>query len=165
MLKNNSKYKLNKKQANEMLQNVFKTCDVEPSSDSFDKLILKDFAKTQYVLIARYIAIFFLVICAISPLCIKKDEYFVVMKNNTHKMSVIIEDHELFEDHFTMTLFGDDILYGNIYAYSNENLIFPTKVDIKNSTVTFPYDGNALDIHIPVKSGEELNAILSEKDK
>ncbi len=158
-----NKYKLNKKQANEVLQNVFKTCEVEPNTESFDKLIIKDFTKTQSVLIARYIAIFFLVICAISPLFIKKDEYFAVVSSDTRVLPVIIEDHELYEDHFTMTLFGDNVLFGDIYAFSADKLVFPTNIDIKNKTVTFPYEGKELDIHIPIKGSEELNAVLSEK--
>lgn len=158
-----NKYKLDKKQANEVLQNVFKTCEMEPNTESFDKLIIKDFTKTQSVLIARYIAIFFLMICAISPLFVKKDEYFALVSNESKNLSVIIDNHELFEDHFTMTLFGDNILFGNIYAFTGEELVFPTNIDIKNKTVTFPYEGKELYIHIPVKGGDELNAVVSEK--
>ena len=41
------------------------------------------------------------------------------------------------------------------------NAVFPIKIDQENSMVSFPYNNEALTIHITDKHGHTLDAVLS----
>ncbi|MBR4719997.1 MAG: hypothetical protein IKP31_07135, partial [Lachnospiraceae bacterium] len=98
----------------------------------------------------------------IASLAFVNNDLEVASNNLLNNDRIIIEDHRLYDDHFTLKLEGDDIEYDAIYAMNSEgNAVFPDEIDYENSLVSFPYNSEELTIHISDKQGHTLDAVLS----
>ena len=79
---------------------------------------------------------------------------------------IVIVDHSLYEDHFTLKLAGNDIDYDSIYARDNSGRVFlPSECYTQEVIVTFPYENEGLTIYISDTYGHTLNATLSAYEK
>lgn len=155
-------YNMSRKAANDTLKNVLAACNIESENINFDLLVLKGFAQTNIVDTCKWIAIGFLFLTLIAPLALINNDLKLETNNLLNNDRIIIEDHQLYDDHFTLKLAGEDIDYDAIYAMSGSgNAVFPIKIDQENSMVSFPYNNEALTIHITDKHGHTLDAVLS----
>lgn len=160
--KRSKRYNMSKKAANDTLKNVLAACNIESDNINFDLLLIKSMAQTNYVDACKWIAIGVLFLVLISPLALINNDIKIESKNLLNNDRIIIVDHELDEAGFTIELAGDDIDYAAIYAENAEGHVFlPVSIDETNSLVTFPYNNEALTIHITDKHGHSLNAELS----
>ena len=156
------RYNMSKKAANDTLKNVLAACNMESENINFDLLIVKGFAQTNYVDACKWIAIGFLFLVLISPLALINNEIKIESKNILNQDRIIIEDHMLYEDHFTLKLVGEDIDYDAIYAENTDgSTVLPVNIDESAGFVTFPYNNEALTIHLSDKHGHSLNVSLS----
>lgn len=155
-------YNLDSDAANALLNNVLDSCNIPPSSKTIEEVVLKRELERKPISILKYIAIVFLVLSVLAPLCFNKDPQFSVIEASK---TVAVTSHTLYEDCFVMTLSGDAD-YGNINSRKNDGaLIFPDKIDEASGLVIFPYNGEALNIYIPTKSGGCIQAVLNEIKK
>ena len=163
--KRSKKYNMPKQAAGDVLMNVLEACNVESSNINFDWLLLKGFAQTNLVDSCKWIAIGFLFLVLISPIALMNTQLKVEtgpIANNR----IIIEDHTLYEDHFTLKLAGSNIEYDSIYAkYPDGTVIYPSGYDEEAGTVTFPYEHKGMTIYIPDERGNILSATLSAYEK
>ena len=160
--KRSKHYNMSKKAANDTLKNVLAACNIESDNINFDLLLIKSMAQTNYVDACKWIAIGVLFLVLISPLALINNDIKIESKNLLNNDRIIIVDHELDEAGFTIELAGDDIDYAAIYAENAEGHVFlPVSIDETNSLVTFPYNNEALTIHITDMHGHSLNAELS----
>lgn len=154
-------YSINKKEANEMLQNIFEACDTAPNTVSFDTLLLRTKANTTLVTTCKWIATIFLVLVIFSPLAFHTHEN-VTLTNSEHT-EISVTSHHLYKDHFEMTLSGSDIDYGAIYCKKLDGtVVIPTISSEAEQIVEIPFDGESLNIYIPCTDGRVIQALLSK---
>ena len=152
---------MSKKAANDTLMNVLAACNMESDNINFDLLRLKGFAQTNLVDACKWISVGFLFLVLIAPVAlinndIKIDSHGIVNER------IIIEDHQLYNDHFVLKIVGNDIDYDSIYALNADGMTFlPSSADAETGLVEFPYNNESLTIYISDLSGHTLNATVS----
>lgn len=163
MIRANKKYSMKMKDAGATLQNVFDAVGVQHNTIPFDKIMLRSRAETRTVSGFQYLAMTFLLIVLLSPLLFDRDANFKI-KGSAFGQHVIIVDHQLYDDCFSMKMMGSKIDYANINSVrENGSIIFPKTIDVENGIVVFPYDGSSLSINIPTQDGQVLHAVLAER--
>lgn len=164
--KHGKHYNMPRQAANDTLKNVLAACNIESSNINFDLLVIKGIAQTNIVDACKWIAIGFLFLVLIAPVALINNDIRIQSNNLLNNDRIIIEDHALYSDHFMLKLVGEDIDYNAIYAKTDSgDVVFPSEFDPANGEVTFPYNNEALTIHIADKHGHTLNASLSEYKK
>ncbi len=158
------KYSMDLNTANDILQNVFAAGDVAPNTIPFDKLVLRGMAQTTLVKCCMSVAIGMLVLVLLAPLAFRSSDFKVTDKSALKVFEIM--DHTLYQSEFMLTIKGSNIDYKGIYAKKiDESIVFPLRVRFVNgdTEVTFPYDGDALNLYIPDQNGNVLHAVLSER--
>ncbi len=158
------KYNMDINTANDILQNVFAAERVEPNTVPFDMIVLRGMAQTTLVKICILVATVMLTLVLLAPLAFRTSDFRIDEKNSTHTLHVL--EHQLYETEFVMMIEGTNVNYTKAYALKNDGtVIFPTRIQFVNSNleITFPYDGEALNLYIPDSDGHMLQAILSER--
>lgn len=159
------KYNMPKQAAGDVLMNVLEACNIETPNINFDWLLLKGFAQTDLVDFCKWIAIGFLFLALVSPVALMNSQ-LKIDRAGIAPDKIIIEDHILYNDHFTLKLIGEDIDFEGIYAKTADGrTIVPLGFDRNTGEVTFPYSNEGLTIYISDKHGHTLNATLSAYDK
>ena len=162
MFRRNKIYSINKKAANEALQNVFAACDQTPNTQSLDALLFKNMANTTLVKFGKWMSIALMILVLLCPLV-----FYMEGQNNeggTHKADIVVTNHYLDSENdvFVMELAGNDIYYDGIYAKTESgSVVYPTETD-NNGTVKFHFDGGTLNIYIPDTEGGIVQAVLSK---
>ncbi|MDO4187863.1 MAG: hypothetical protein Q4D29_02635 [Lachnospiraceae bacterium] len=152
-------YNLDKSKANDMLNNILDSCNIPPSSENIETIMMKKKLERKPLVILLHIAVLFLILVVLSPLAFKEDPNFTVIKTSK---TVVVADHVLYDDCFVLTLSGAAD-YKNIHAAKYDGaLIYPDVIDETTGLVIFPYKGDALNIYIPTNSGECIQAVLNE---
>lgn len=155
-----TKHSLDKNQANELLNNVLDSCNIPPSSKTLNETMIQSKLARKPLGILKFVAVIFIILAVISPLFFRKDPDFALVKGAE---TVAVSSHILYDDCFILSLTGDAD-YSNINAKKNDGaIIFPDKIDEATGLVIFPYNGEALNIYIPAKSGGCIQAVLNEK--
>lgn len=158
------KYNMDIDTANDILQNVFAAEKVTPNTIPFDMIVLKGMAQTLLVRVCILIASVMLTLLLLAPLAFRSTSDFKVSEGSAHEISIM--EHQLYETEFIMLIKGKDIDYTKVYARKNDgSVIFPTRIQYVNSNteITFPYDGEALNLYIPDMDGHVLQAVLSQR--
>jgi len=156
----NSKAKLNQDKANEILNNVFDSCNIPPSSKSFEEIMAENYRKRIPLAVYKFIATLFMFAAVLVPFLFKPDPNF---RLTAYDKNVVVTSHNLYDSCFIMTLTGSAD-YDNIYAKKNNGaIIFPEKADESAGLVIFPYDGDDLNIYIHTNNGGCIQAVLAEK--
>ncbi|MCR5687415.1 MAG: hypothetical protein K6G58_05280 [Lachnospiraceae bacterium] len=162
MFRRNKIYSINKKAANEALQNVFAACEQKPNTQSLDALLFKNIANTTLVKTGKWLSITLLLLVLFCPIVFymegKKAE------STPHKTDISVVSHYLDEEteSFVMTVEGSDIYYDGIYAKKEDGtVIYPTETD-GSGTVKFHFAGGTLNIYIPDTEGGVVQAVLSK---
>ena len=157
----NKIYKVDRKAADKMLQNVFASTETKPNSTSFNMILLRTMANTTMIKACRIIATIMLVLVLISPIA------FADGRNVNNKISiptdrVTVLQHHLYEDRFEMILAGDSIDYTGIYCKKLDgSVVIPTKSSEDEHLVVIPFDGDSLNIYITCSDGKVIQALLS----
>ncbi len=162
MFRRNKVYSINKKAANEALQNVFAACEQTPNTQSLDALLFKNIANTTLVKLGKWLSVALLILILLCPLVFytagrQADE-------KMHKTDITVTGHHLDENDqcFVMTLSGTDINYEGIYAKKEDgSVIYPISTD-HNGTVKFHFESGTLNIYIPDTEGGIVQAVLSK---
>ena len=154
------KYSMDLKSANDILQNVLKENNKEPNTVPFDRLVLTNTVNVAFAKIGRIASLCLLVLIALSPLAFRDPGFSV--KNSGLIEKIIVTDHQLYPDRFVLYLKGSNINFGDIYARKSDGtFVFPEAIDEDAGEVTFPFEGQSLNIYIPDINGKVLQAILS----
>ncbi len=162
MFRRNKVYSLNRKAANEALQNVFAACDQTPNTQSLDALLFKNIANTTLVKTGKWMSVALLVLILLSPTV-----FYMAGRNSQkppHKADITVIDHYLDKENdcFVMQLQGTDIDYAAIYAKKeNGDLVYPTETD-PSGIVKFHFESGTLNIFIPDTEGGIVQAVLSK---
>ena len=162
MFRRNKIYSINKKAANEALQNVFAACEQTPNTQSLDALLFKNIANTTLVKLGKWLSIALMLLILMCPLVF----YMAGQDQSTrpHKTDIVVTGHYLDEENkcFVMNISGTDIDYDGIYAKKeNGSVVYPTETD-KNGTVKFHFESGTLNIFIPDTEGGIVQAVLSK---
>ncbi|MCR5301089.1 MAG: hypothetical protein K6E49_01465 [Lachnospiraceae bacterium] len=161
MFKRNKVYSINKKAANETLQNVFAACEQTPNTRSLDALLFKNYANTTLVKTGKWISVALLILILFCPFV-----FYVAgeeKKTEPHESDVKVVQHYLDEenDMFVLHLSGS-VYYEGIYAKGSDGtVIYPAETDV-DGTVKFHFTEGTLNIFIPDTEGGIVQAVLSK---
>lgn len=162
MFRRNKIYSINRKAANEALQNVFAACEQTPNTQSLDALLFKNIANTTLVKTGKWMSIALLLLILMCPTV-----FYMAGKNAKeveHKADIAVVSHHLDTENglFVMELSGSDIYYDGIYAKKDDgSVIHPVETD-ENGTVKFRFESGTLNIFIPDTEGGIVQAVLSK---
>ncbi|MCR5672270.1 MAG: hypothetical protein K6F87_00970 [Lachnospiraceae bacterium] len=162
MFRRNKIYSIDKKAANEALQNVFAACEQTPNTQSLDALLFKNIANTTLVKAGKWMSIALLVLILLCPIV-----FYMAGKNqpvSEHKADIRVTSHYLDEEsgYFVMTVEGTDIDFDGIYAKKeNGSKIYPAETG-PEGTVKFRFESGTLNIFIPDTEGGVVQAVLSK---
>ncbi len=162
MFRRNKIYSINRKAANEALQNVFAACEQTPNTQSLDALLFKNIANTTLVKTGKWLSIALLLLVLLSPLAFyySQDD----KKTSDHRTDITVTEHYLDSEngYFVMVLSGTDIYYEGIYAKKEDgSVIRPVETDA-DGTVKFRFESGTLNIFIPDTEGGIVQAVLSK---
>ena len=160
MFKRNKVYSINKKAANEALQNVFAACEQTPNTKSLDALLFKNIANTTLVKVGKWMSVALLILILLCPLVFYRAG--MDTQEGTKKTDIKVTQHYLDEDNdcFVMELSGSNIDYEGIYARKEDgSTIYP--VEASDGTVKFHFEKGTINIFIPDTEGGVVQAVLS----
>jgi len=162
MFRRNKIYSMNKKAANEALQNVFAACEQKPNTQSLDALLFKNIANTTLVKAGKWMSIALLILILLSPTVFymagKEAKEFV------HKTDIVVVSHHLDKENecFVMQLDGTGIDYDGIYAKKEDgSIVYPAETT-PDGVVKFHFENGTLNIFIPDTEGGIVQAVLSK---
>ena len=162
MFRRNKIYSIDKKAANEALQNVFAACEQTPNTQSLDALLFKNIANTTLVKFGKWMSIALLVLILLCPIV-----FYMAGKEEkvpAHKSDITVTSHFLDEEngYFVMNVEGTGIYYDGIYAKKEDgSVIYPAETD-ESGTVKFRFRSGTLNIFIPDTEGGVVQAVLSK---
>ena len=162
MFRRNKTYSINKKAANEALQNVFAACEQAPNTQSLDALLFKNIANTTLVKLGKWLSVALFVLILLCPVV-----FHTVGKQKKEvsgRTDITVKEHYIDENNqwFVMTLSGDNINYEGIYAKKEDgSVIYPASTD-PDGTVRFHFESGTLNIYIPDTEGGIVQAVLSK---
>ncbi len=160
MFKRNRIYSINKKAANEALQNVFAACEQTPNTKSLDALLFKNIANTTLVKTGKWMSVALLILILFCPLVFYMAGRDV--KDHTVQTDIVVTEHYLDEDNecFVMELSGSNIYYEGIYARKEDgSTVYP--IEAADGTVKFHFEKGTINIFIPDTEGGVVQAVLS----
>ena len=154
-------YNMSHKAAGDTLKNVLAACNIESDNINFELLRIKSIAQTNLVDTCKWITVGFLFLVLIAPVALINNDIRISSRGIVNER-IIIEDHQLYSDHFVLKLIGNDIDYDSIYALDADGTTFiPTYADPETGMVEFPYGDESLTIYISDTHGHTLSATVS----
>ena len=153
---------MNKKAANEALQNVFAACEQKPNTQSLDALLFKNIANTTLVKAGKWMSIALLILILLSPTV-----FYMAgkeAKEVVHKTDIAVVSHHLDKENecFVMQLDGTGIDYDGIYAKKEDgSIVYPAETT-PDGVVKFHFENGTLNIFIPDTEGGIVQAVLSK---
>lgn len=163
MPKNTDQFKLDENVADEMLQNILKTCDIKPNNIPLNKLQIRHKENKLSVKIAMFFSALFFLLTLFSPLCFAQPADTVSVESRALKTLNIIE-HSCDETNFYITLNElFDFNEKDSYMELADGTIYKViSYDLTSHTVTFAYppmdatvflytmDGKLLQLHVTI---------------
>lgn len=163
MFKRNKKYNMNKKAANDTLQNVFAACEVEPNETPLEVIRVWNIANAAIVKVGFWVSIALLVVVLLMPVAFKESRHSNGNKVNSVNVSVVGHYLDKENGQFVMTLSGNGVLYDEIYAKKDDgSIIKPSKIEEEYNMVYIPFEDGNINIYIPKSDGTVLQAVLSK---
>lgn len=158
------KYQMDLSSANETLQSVFAACKQEPNTIPFDKLILRQRARTKPFTIGKYLSILFVILLFIVPFVFPHSKTSISTEpNSLSELSIV--NHYTDDDSFTLILSGEKIDFDSCYAVDINNVHYePVSYNKKENKIVFPYYGEALNIYIYDVNAHSIQVILTPKE-
>ena len=162
MFRRNKVYSIDKKAANEALQNVFAACEQKPNTQSLDFLLFKNIANTTLVKAGKWMSIALLVLILLCPMV-----FYMAGREEPkgdHKSDIKVTSHYLDEEggYFVMTLDGSNIDYDGIYAKKEDGSVLYPLETTPDGIVRFHFESGTLNIFIPDTEGGVVQAVLSK---
>lgn len=152
-------YNIDVNSANEMLQNVFEAVGQTPNTIPFDKLLLRQKAKTGSLIAARSACTAALILTLFMPLA------FVYGAFDT-KNPIIINNYK--ENELLWIELEDDITgidYSHIYATTEDGAeLLPFSIDRNKGLISFETNEKSLNIFISDYAGNTTHAIYQAED-
>lgn len=162
MFRRNKIYSINRKAANEALQNVFAACEQTPNTQSLDALLFKNIANTTLVKLGKWLSVALLVLILLCPIVFYTAGKQGIDGNSRTDITVTEHHIDIKDQCFVMTLSGDNIYYEGIYAKKEDgSVIYPISTD-PDGTVKFHFESGTLNIYIPDTEGGIVQAVLSK---
>lgn len=156
-------YKLNRKEADQMLKNIFEANSVKPNRSSFDSILFKTIASTTLVKSCKWMAAALLVLVILAPLSFRNQNNNFSVEDMSASSQVTVVNHQLLDNAFEMILSGQNIDYTGIYCKKLDGtIVIPNKLDESQGLVVIPFDGDSLNIYITCKDGRVVQALLSK---
>ncbi len=156
--KQTDEYTIDTEVADQMLQNVFKSVGQKPNTIPFDKLLLRQKAKTGNLRIARAVAVAALIFTFIMPFVFRKSYM-------DHTKPQIIQDYK--EEGMLWIQLNDidsGVDFSTIYAKTEDGtILLPAKIDAKAQKVAFEIKEKTLNIYISDYSGNVTHAVYTAK--
>ena len=146
------------KSADTALQNVFAACDQTPSSIPFDKLILRQKART------KAFDVLLIVIALIVTLTILAPLPFLCFKETSVSSSIELAEHYIEGNKLYLMLDTQNqtIKYEEAYLLSPGGDVYEIiSYDSKNHTLCFPYIAQECNIYIPYGEDSLLHLLLT----
>ena len=162
MFRRNKIYSINRKAANEALQNVFAACEQTPNTQSLDALLFKNIANTTLVKTGKWMSIALLLLILFCPVV-----FYISGKNavnSEHKTDITVTELHMDADNglFVMKLSGTGIDYNGIYAKKEDGSVIRPVETETDGTVKFRFESGTLNIFIPDTEGGIVQAVLSK---
>lgn len=157
--KNDFEYDIDMNSANQLLQNVFEAVGQTPNSIPFDKLLLRQKARTGSLLAARTICTTALILTLCMP--------FVFWRGLTDTKNPVITNNYK-EEQFLWIELEDDITgidYNSIYALTDSGqTLHPVSVDRETCMIAFKTNEKSLNIYISDYAGNTTHAVYQAAD-
>lgn len=161
-----NKYTLDAKAADDMLQNILKSCDIKPNDIPLNVLEVRHAHKFVYLHILRLVCAILFILTLISPFAfVRPAEKMVVEHRALHNLNIIEHKHE--GDYFYITLNSDfqvDVESSFIQTDSG----FESGVcefNIQTNQIVFPYPSENSTLYIYTIDGELLQLYLQVLQK
>lgn len=160
--KKKKQYDIDMKTANQTLQNVFAACNQEPNTIPFEKIVLRQKARTLSMHICMWLSLIFLILTLLTPLCFRNEIFQVRDVNDASYHYMTVVDHYFEGDYFTIKLKGENIDYDNVsITYENGNKGAPDEVIPSDNLIRIYKPEGTLNILIPDLDGHSIIAVLT----
>lgn len=147
--------------ANQMLQNVFASCNTPPNTIPFDKLMLRQKARIKYITGLKYSCLLCLLITLVTPFVFTKTSGSLTIKEHSIR-SIELVNHYIAENQFHIFLSGTDLHLEKSYITSEDGTVYsPTYSDNSEGEVVFPYPGGEINIYIYEDENNYLQILLT----
>ncbi len=152
--------------ADDTLQNVFSSCNIKIQTESVQKLREKQMKEARTFRFLMITVIVVMVLILALPI-VFPTSHVTLSTQSTYASALTVRQHHLENDIFYLTLAGDQIDYDSIEIIDAKGDPVPMiSVDSDTQTIVFPFDGDELNIIVPVTNGgEPLHLLLSPKEK
>ena len=151
-------YHMDMKSADTTLQNVFAACDQTPNSIPFDKLVLRQKARTKTFDILLIIISLVVILTILAPLP------FLCFKESTVSSYLELNEHYVVGNKLYLVLDTNDqtIKYEEAYLLSPSGDLYEIiSYDSQNHTLCFPYIAQECNIYIPYGQDSILHLLLT----
>lgn len=158
MFRKKKTYQMDMKSADTALQNIFAACEQTPNSIPFDKLVLRQQARTQFFNVLLVIISIAMVLTILSPLP------FLAFKETTTYSPVVLKEHYVKGDklHLILDSGNHNIKYEEAYLISPGGNVYEiASYDSKTYTLCFPYTTQECNIYIPYDTDSILHLLLT----
>lgn len=159
--KEQNKYTMDLKQADQTLQNIFAACEQKPNTIPFDKIVLRQRAKTRSFTLGKYLCLLFIVLLFIVPF-VFPHSHAKISSTQNYSSNLEVESHYVSGSQFTLFLSGEDIDYADSYASAADGTIYlPVGSDATEHKIVFPYVGKEVNIYIYDSKGNYIQLLLT----
>lgn len=157
--KKKKKYRMDMKQADSTLQNIFAACEQKPNTIPFDKLILRQKLNTRIYDRLLTLTAFLLLITFLSPLAVAPVAG-LFSDGSPGKVELI---HDSMSDAIlSLTLSGEGIQFEQAYQELPDGTIEkPVSYDKETLTICFRYHETEANIYIPVENAPVFHILVS----
>lgn len=153
------KYTMNMDAANATLQNVFASCDKEPNSIPFDKIVLRTKLNTRSYTILLVIFILLLAITLSLPLIFHSSLYHISRKPGS---SLVLEEHYQEDGLLYFILSGDTVFPQDSYLLDEKgNEQAPINYNEETNTLIFDFPDAEVNIYISDSEGNYLHLLVT----
>lgn len=154
-------YNMDMETANQTLQNIFAACDTPPNTIPFDKIVLRQKARTRIFFFAKWICFLCVLLTMISPMAFQNmPSSFtnsVVGHNEIH-----VEKHFIKDSYFYLYVSGNDLELKYSYAVAKDGIVYlPISYNNEMGELVFPYTGDSLNIFVSYSKNEFLQIVLT----
>ncbi len=148
------------KTANETLQKVFAACDTPPNTIPFDKIVLRQKARTHIFFIGKWICFVCIILTLLAPLVFlnSPSSYSHTVGSGQLK----IEEHSIKNNKIYLNLSGQDFDLRYSYAIAKDGSIYlPDTYSNETGELVFPYPEKPLQIFVSWNKEEFLQIIIT----
>lgn len=151
---------LSSKQADAALQNILASCNMTPTSVSFEKIRMKQRVNIGFYKTCISISVFLLLLTLLSPL-----PFLIIQRNTSSSQNlrdgiyVLNDYHE--EDSVYLKLSVSIVPELCYVTFPDGDTMEPLSYDILSKTIAFPYTGEELSIYLETSDGTSATVIIT----